>query len=453
MAERTLNNRQVEVLEWIAQGCPDGVMEGYSHKTTAVALKGRRLIQIEKTRDSWGATLTDAGTYFLEHGAYPEGHWPTYGPPRPARPTAPPKARPERRVTAVRPVDQLISDVVAAGGELQISGREAARYKSLVSSATRFGKVPEGKLLKVESGRRWEEQFVRLTDKPEWMTAVLQPIRVAEKLSKPHPAISDLRDSGFKPRSDVRSRTFRILDAVAREAERRGYRVKASVWQGGERRSKGVLTIEIVGHEGYLDIDELDDRVPHVATATELRDAERYSWKRIPTHDLVPSGRLRIRVLNGWAVRQDAFSDTKTIDLVDRLPHVLQEIELRAHNAELRRIEQERRAAERRAQWERVVEKAKQAVRDDELGKVLRDQIDRWEQAKQIDEYLAAMTDRVADRSDQERSDVEAWLEWARNYRARLEPLSGTLRLPAEREFTAAELAPVMPRDWSPYGP
>jgi hypothetical protein len=69
-----------------------------------------------------------------------------------------------------------------------------------------------------------------------------------------------------------------------------------------------VLTIEVHGHEGFLDIDELNDRVPHVATAKEFRDSERYSWSKVPTHDQVPSGRLRIRVVNGRAVRQDAFT-------------------------------------------------------------------------------------------------------------------------------------------------
>jgi hypothetical protein len=33
-----LNARQVEVLSWIADGCPDGVMTGHTYKTTAVAL-------------------------------------------------------------------------------------------------------------------------------------------------------------------------------------------------------------------------------------------------------------------------------------------------------------------------------------------------------------------------------------------------------------------------------
>jgi hypothetical protein len=30
-----LNDRQLEVLRWIANGCPDGIMTGHAYKTTA----------------------------------------------------------------------------------------------------------------------------------------------------------------------------------------------------------------------------------------------------------------------------------------------------------------------------------------------------------------------------------------------------------------------------------
>jgi hypothetical protein len=308
-------------------------------------------------------------------------------------------------------------------------------------------------LLKVESGSTWKEQFVRLTDQPAWMTAVLQPIPVTGSLRRPHAAVEQLRSSGITIRAAVRSRTLRILDALAQEAVRRDYGVRVSDWSIRGRREVGLLTFNVKGHDLRLDIDELNDRVPHVATATELRDAERYSWNRIPTHDQVPSARLRIRVLNGWAVRQDGFTDTKTIDLVDRLPHVLQEVELRAHEAELRHIERQRQETERRTQWERAVEQAKATARDDALSKTLRSQVARWTEGKQIDNFLAELEERISEMTGQERSDAETWLEWARDYRVRLDPLNTRLAMPAEREFAATELAIFMPHGMSPYGP
>lgn len=45
-----LNEGQLDVLRWIADGCPDGVMEGYTYKTTALALQNRQLVTVSKKR-------------------------------------------------------------------------------------------------------------------------------------------------------------------------------------------------------------------------------------------------------------------------------------------------------------------------------------------------------------------------------------------------------------------
>lgn len=73
-----LNQRQLAVLRWIADGCPDGVMAGFSYKTTALALQERRLVRVTKKRGVWRAELTDAGRFYLERG-----HHPQRPPPRP----------------------------------------------------------------------------------------------------------------------------------------------------------------------------------------------------------------------------------------------------------------------------------------------------------------------------------------------------------------------------------
>ena len=39
-----LDNKQVAVLRWVAAGCPDGVMQGESHKVSAAALRSRGLV-------------------------------------------------------------------------------------------------------------------------------------------------------------------------------------------------------------------------------------------------------------------------------------------------------------------------------------------------------------------------------------------------------------------------
>src|SRR5689334_16321738 len=71
-----LNARQLEVLRWIHEGCPDGRWQGFTYKTVAIALQSRRLVAVSKRGGRWNATLEQAGLYYLEHGAFPPGHFP-----------------------------------------------------------------------------------------------------------------------------------------------------------------------------------------------------------------------------------------------------------------------------------------------------------------------------------------------------------------------------------------
>jgi hypothetical protein len=441
-------------------------MTDFTYKTTALALQTRRLAGVSKKGGRWRAEPTDVGRYFAEHGAYPPGHWrssnavadtedaahadrtPPQGRSAPSRVVA------ARRVSGLRPVDQLLADVAAAGGELHVTRERGGYYENLVSSAMRHGKVADGKLLEVINGRRWADQIVRLVDPPGWMTAVLDPIMVSDHLRNPHPVVKALREDkdrlNMKP--PVRSRALRILDALAKAAVRHGHTMNPAEAQHGYRFPKGHLRIGIGGHDFTICVDELNDRVPHVPTAAELRDKARYSWARIPTHDSVPSGRLRLQILEGWAVRQEKFTDTKTIDLVDRLAVVLQEVGLRAAAAEERRRQRERKEAERERQWKQVLERAEIQLRDHHRGETLMEQVERWQQAQHLDDYINAMTTRAASLTGSEREAAEEWVLWAREYRQGIDPLNEPFALPPDPDFSAEALKPFM-RGWSPNGP
>jgi len=156
-----LNSRQLQVLQWINNDCPSDVMEGTSHKLSALALQNRHLVVVSKKGGDWSAIVTDAGRYCLAHGAYPESfHRQSFKMPQ-ARPAAqsrrPPSAkRVETRSRAARnaksdrilPTVQLVQDVIAAGGALDVqAGKDRAHYELLVGAAIRFGKIPADKLL------------------------------------------------------------------------------------------------------------------------------------------------------------------------------------------------------------------------------------------------------------------------------------------------------------------
>lgn len=69
-----LNETQIAVLRWLADGQPDGAATN-PQRLTARALSSRRLVKINGRGPQWHAELTDAGRYFLDRGGYPPGHF------------------------------------------------------------------------------------------------------------------------------------------------------------------------------------------------------------------------------------------------------------------------------------------------------------------------------------------------------------------------------------------
>jgi hypothetical protein len=100
MAQRTtLTNRQVELLRWIGDGCPEGVMDSDAHRISAAALRRRGLAKVSGRGPTWTARLTDAGREYLVEVDGP----------------SPPVPRASTSVT-----QQLVDDVLAAGGVLSV---------------------------------------------------------------------------------------------------------------------------------------------------------------------------------------------------------------------------------------------------------------------------------------------------------------------------------------------
>jgi hypothetical protein len=125
-------------------------------------LQSRRLVKVTRSRGVWGAVITDAGSHLLEHGEYPDGHWPVPvlvpGPGRTEPRRRPSRAPAGQKATGLRPVDQMIVDVGAGVGSLSPSawaGRRACQRHPL-----RQG--PRGQDLTVERGSTYSEQVLVL---------------------------------------------------------------------------------------------------------------------------------------------------------------------------------------------------------------------------------------------------------------------------------------------------
>src|SRR5689334_4693363 len=141
----SLDKRQLEVLRWIGDGCPDGAMIGHTYKTTAVALQGRRLVTVSKRRGVWSAALTSRGQFYLQNGCHPEEA--TTRPAARQTPIASSPAAGGHAATAAQsvrarrspPLDPTVGEAKAlirrlqsAGGELRIDDPDSetrARYR------------------------------------------------------------------------------------------------------------------------------------------------------------------------------------------------------------------------------------------------------------------------------------------------------------------------------------
>jgi hypothetical protein len=242
--------------------------------------------------------------------------------------------------------EQLVADVIAAGGTLRIDTTgDRTNWEHRAQSAMRFGKVPKGKLLVVERGTSWNERVIRLKDPPAWMTAPLEPIEIPAALRKPHRVVAELRDDRTRLplTTSVRGRALRLLQALVSAPEARGYAVRSSELQPWASRpwnlEPGHLVVVCKEFQVGVSMKQQVDRTDHTPTAYELRRAERDSWYRIPKYDHSPSERLSLSLSGGRQHRQSVWNDTATTDIESRLPHVVQELELRAAAAEEERIE------------------------------------------------------------------------------------------------------------------
>jgi hypothetical protein len=466
-----LNDRQLEVLRWIGDGCPDGVIEGYSHKTTANALGNRRLVTVSKKGGVWQAALTEAGTYYLQHDTYPTGPTATQRPPaldpkpsrhsqaqadRQVRPrTAPRVARPK----TPSPTEQLISQLVT-DGEVRVSGPDQAKYEARVAAAIRYGKVPEGKQMVTEGGRWSREYVIRLQVAPAWLNAPLNPIPGPARLRQPHPVVIALQ-SGKRLKGIDRSTTQRallLIQALAVEARQRGYTVKETKVTtdpyGRERReSEDHFSIAIGHHSLGVQLRQIMDRARHEATPAEHAQAANDRWYRIPKFDVTPSERLSLQLSGRFEHRQSKWTDGRTGMLEIWLPQILQEVELRAEAAEHARLAAFAAAEERRRLWGRAMERAKGDYAEAYRADILLRQLDGWLRTRQVRDYLDAMRETIDSIGDPDDAvAAKEWHQWGEEWVASADPLAQPLAMPAVPEPKPDDLKAFL-KGWNPYGP
>lgn len=450
----TINEKQLAVLRWIADGSPDGVMADYTHRISAVALRARSLVTISGRGNTWTAQITPEGRALLDSQGRPTAHAPDAAARR-----SDTTGLPDRLPVA----EQLVADVIAAGGTLRVPDETAAggvSYRQRAYAAQRFGKVPPGKHLTVS--RRDGEFEIRLRDgapasEPDGTSEVPVPARV----SRYHPVARQFRDRTqiHEVSRAALPRAVRIVQALCVEAERRGHTIACAEPRRGERgrqawsgATDGQLHVTISGHTYRLRITEKGvgqrgpwERIRHA------REEDPFGWRRSrpEAYDKHATGQLDI-TLDGYARsgRPARWGDRKRWKLEDRLGNLLHELDTRAAEDEQRRIDADREREERQRRWEAAVERAKHAFVADHRIKVLRARVQAWQEADAIRAYCDAVEERHgSDLIDD--PDAAAWIILAREH---ADLAQGLPTMPADPEPSREDLRAYL-GGLSPYEP
>lgn len=450
-----LNQRQIDILRWVNEGCQEGRWPDHTYKTTAAALEWRGLIAVSKRGGVWSASILSAGTHYLATGNYPPGHKlhrvrPTPPPTGHVAVAEPPRQRASSASATLKPTHQLVKNIVDAGGILERNvSDDDTNYKHLVSIINRRNMAPDSQQIILHERLKPAHIVLRLSGvSRDWKSGLFP-----SHISKWHPVVAELRTDKRLDHvsASLRPRAFRLLHALAREADARGHGVSLSKRES--RHGYGEPTGGIVGSLVFevdyvrcaLSVSEPQDRVPHVATAKELEKAKRDTWYRIPTHDYVKSGRLQITLAtdSGYSSKI-GWEDTAKIRLESRLCDVMPVFERWAA------IDAERKAAERQRQIaarerrEREDEIALEEYKQQTLGDRLVADLNAWELAGRLRAYLAVLRQRVDAMTDQgERSAAVEWLEWCERYVAERDPATKPIAMPTVNPPGYGELAEI----------
>lgn len=258
-------------------------------------------------------------------------------------------------------------------------------------------------------------------------------IVVAETLADPHLLIArmlrrreergpagesgdgDERDSppDIEVSDGTLDRALRIMDAVLKAVEARGYRVKVSRDHWGKATRVYCTDVDA---EVHISLSERYSQVERELTPAERKKPPYLIDRRLIT---VPSGKLIFRV-KGRRIDTKWWKDKKLDPLENRLNEIAAGIitkletlrleELAKREEKQRRLEEQRRREEEQARRE----------------KLHRD-VAAWRKSEDIRAYLGAYEEHLLRRRGEVTpgSEEDLWLKWARRYADSLDPLSG----------------------------
>lgn len=454
-----LNERQIKILNWIKEGCPDGVFptDSFAHRVSARALASRGLITISGRGDAWKAAVTSrdavwpAGTAedaavrdrqkkvaeVEARVAAEEGTKPARAARIPIgqRRRVPVVKEPTRAEKRQRLVDELTKRVVLAGEPIVLM-EERWEYNELDwmrKAAERSPDRPHGKVLSIRSTSYREEGNYVLSFEPYFRDLIkIAEVTVPDRVGKYHPAAKEfLEKKDWHPvGKEQRPRAARILHTIAKEAERRGIKVLTR----SEAKKK----------------HRANDRGWHggswVVFETEHRDYGFEIWES--------KGQLNLRQGDPpSSYGSTTFGDRKIVRLEDRLTEAFARFEIwrleQAHRKEQWRLKEERK---RRA-WEAAMAQARIDYVEHAKWEHFKELSSTGEKIVRHRQFLKRTREAIGQLPTEEQESSKEYLAEMEAVIDSLDPLaSPELILPRIKKPKDSDLEPFLKR-WSAYGP
>lgn len=219
-----------------------------------------------------------------------------------------------------------------------------------------------------------------------------------------------------------------LVDQLVREIQGQGWIL--------QKQDTDAWRLLIQEEEIWMSFHEQTDRVAHIPTKQELRDATEYSWRKIPEFDHVPSGLLKLTITNAsYLGLRVNWADGKRQRLEMTMSGILEGLAAAGSTLHARRLEREEEARQCAIREKREAERKRlqqiQLARVGELKVLAR----RHSEVAELKVFIAAVQALVAHLPESEKSEALEWLAWAEQSVAVLDPLgSGPPHLMSEHD-------------------
>lgn len=266
-------------------------------------------------------------------------------------------------------------------------------------------------------------------------------VRVPERLARPHPLVRQTAEAlrsvkpdhwGFlwQPRGsrclDIRvapkslGRALRIVDALVKAIEARGFRLRVSE---GDRPG---TYVDLLGEEIQVALEERIRRIDHVLTKDEReRQAGSIAAAR---WDYLPSGTLALSIKEfaGTGVRR-TWPDGQKRRVEEMVNDVLVGLAVVAEAKRVERLERERRLREWQEEERRRAEAERRRQEEERRRQEIERQAEAWAKAQFIRAYVDAIERAAVEQglTVSPESELGRWIPWARGQADRSDPTRG----------------------------